>query len=54
MADDEFSRPFAYLKRHFRDFIQIGFLNARNAENSIEWPFDIMKHWVIYNTKVAF
>jgi hypothetical protein len=53
-ADYEFSGPFAYLKHQFRQLVQIAFLNAQNAENALEWPFDIMKHLIIYIRKEKF
>jgi hypothetical protein len=32
-ADYEFSRPFAYVKRHFHEFVQVALLDAQDAEN---------------------
>jgi hypothetical protein len=32
-ATYESSGPFAYVKHHFRDFVQVPFLNANDAEN---------------------
>jgi hypothetical protein len=53
-ADYNFTKPFAYLKHHFRDFVQIAFLNAQNVEKAFEWYFYIMKHRFIDINKVAF
>jgi hypothetical protein len=52
MADYEVLGPFAYLKHHFRDFVEIAFFNAQNVENAFEWFFDIMKHRFIEISKV--
>jgi hypothetical protein len=52
--EGRFSGPFAYLKHHYRDYVQIAFLNACYVENVFEWPFDIMKHPFNDITKVAF
>jgi hypothetical protein len=38
-----FSRPFAYLKLHFRYFVQITVFNPQYVENAFYWPFDITK-----------
>jgi hypothetical protein len=48
-----FSGPYTYLKQHFRDFVQVVFLDAQDAEN--EFPrFDTLKLRFIEFTKVAF
>jgi hypothetical protein len=39
---------------HFREFVQIDFLNDQNVENAFEWPFEIMKHLFLESTKVEF
>jgi hypothetical protein len=49
----EVSWPFAYLKHHLSDFIQIAFLDAQNVENELEWHFDTLKHRFIEFTKVV-
>jgi hypothetical protein len=35
---------FAYLKHYLRDFVQVAFLGAQNAENEFAYPFDTFKH----------
>jgi hypothetical protein len=37
-ADYEFSGPFAYLKHHLSNFVQVAFFNAQDAENEVAWP----------------
>jgi hypothetical protein len=46
--------PFAYFKHHFRDFVQVAFLDAQDAENDFALPFDTLKHRFIDFTKVVF
>jgi hypothetical protein len=49
----EFTGPFAYLKHHLSDFVQVAFFDARNAENNFTWPLDTFEHRFIDITKVA-
>jgi hypothetical protein len=53
-ADYEFSGPFAYLKRNFRDLVNVAFLDAHDVENDFEWPFDTMTHCIMEFPKIAF
>jgi hypothetical protein len=32
------------LKYHFRDFLQVAFLDAQDAENNFAWPLNSLKH----------
>jgi hypothetical protein len=54
MANYEISGPIAYLKNHFREFVQVDFLDAKDAENGFEWPWDTWKNLFINITKVFF
>jgi hypothetical protein len=54
MANYELSGPIAYLKNHFREFVQDDFLNAKDAENGFEWHLDSWKNLFIDITKVFF
>jgi hypothetical protein len=51
--NNEISWPFAYLKHHLSDFIQMAFLDAQDVENELEWYFDTLKHRFIDFTKVV-
>jgi hypothetical protein len=42
------------LKHRFREFVQVSFLEAQDAENDFAWPFDTLKHRFIDINKVAF
>jgi hypothetical protein len=46
-ADYEFSGPFAYLKHHLNNFVQVAFFLAQVAENELAWPFDTLKQHFI-------
>jgi hypothetical protein len=52
--DYEFQGPFAYLKLHLSDFVQVAFFDAQDAENDFAWPLDTFKHHYIDFTKVVF
>jgi hypothetical protein len=52
--DYEFQVPFAYLKHHLSDFVQVSFFDAKDAENEFAWLFDAMKYRFIEFTKVLF
>jgi hypothetical protein len=32
------------MKHHFRDLVQVAFLDAQDAENEFAWPFITWKH----------
>jgi hypothetical protein len=36
--------PFASLKHHLSEFVQVAFFDAQDAENDFAWPFDTLKH----------
>jgi hypothetical protein len=46
-ADYEFLGPFAYLKHHLSDCVQVSHFDAQDAENGLAWPFDTLKHCFI-------
>jgi hypothetical protein len=39
---------------HFRDFFQVVFLDAQEAENEFAWPFDTLNHRFIEFITVEF
>jgi hypothetical protein len=48
-----FSEPFAYLKHHLSEFVQVALFNAQDVENEFEWPFDTLKfHFIEFNKVV--
>jgi hypothetical protein len=42
------------MKHNFRDFVQVAFLDAQEAENDFAWPFDILNHRFIDLTKIVY
>jgi hypothetical protein len=44
IADYEFTETFAYLKHHFRDFVQVAFSDTQDAENEFVWHSDTLKY----------
>jgi hypothetical protein len=42
------------LKHHFRDFVQVAFLDAKNEENDFARPMGTLKHRFIDITKFFF
>jgi hypothetical protein len=49
----ELQGPFAYLKHHLSNFVQVALLDDQYAETDIPLPFDNLKHRIIDFTKVV-
>jgi hypothetical protein len=53
-TDYDFSGPFAYLRNHLSDFVQVVHFDAQEAQNEFAWQFDTLKKRFIVFTKVLF
>jgi hypothetical protein len=53
-ADYRVSGPFAYLKHHLSDSVQVAFFDAQDPENEFLCHFDPLKHRFIDFTQVVF
>jgi hypothetical protein len=50
----ELQGPFAYLKHHLSNFVQVALVDDQDAETDIPSPFVNFKHRIIDFTKVVF
>jgi hypothetical protein len=50
----ELQEPFAYLKHHLSNFVQVALFDDQDAETDIALSFDNLKHRIIDFSKVVF
>jgi hypothetical protein len=51
-ADYDFQGPFAYLKHHLSDVVQVAFFDAQDGENDLALLFDTLKQRFISMNKI--